>query len=135
MKKIIGFIFIIIFLLSFSSYGQETSQMQQVMTTHDKVMAKMPNLVKLMNALQPKADTTKTGQKYQRAIDDLKASNKSMMTWMKGFGERFTADEMLKDKELTAQKKEWLNEEEEKIGLVSKEINASIQRATKLLKN
>jgi hypothetical protein len=133
MKKIVSFIFIAIGLASFSSYGQETSQMKQVMTAHDEVMAKMPHLVKLINALQPKADTTQIGQKYQDAIDGLKTSNSSMMTWMQGFGKRFTADEMLKGKALSEEKKQWLTQENKKIETLRKEINASMDKAKLLL--
>lgn len=121
------------FLVSFSSYAQESTPMQQVITAHDEIMAKMPNLVKLINALQPKADSTQSGQKYQLAIADLKASNSSMMTWMQGFGERFTADEMLKGKELSDEKKIWIAEENKKIEVLRKEVNSSIKKAEKLL--
>lgn len=37
-----------------------------------------------------------------------------MMNWMQGFGERFTADEMMKGKVLSEEKKIWLHEEEKK---------------------
>lgn len=107
--------------------------MQQVMTAHDEVMTKMPKLVKLINALQPKVDTTQSGQKHQHAIDSLKSSNSSMMKWMQGFGKRFTADEMLKGKALSDEKKEWLAEENKKIEALRKEINASILKAELLL--
>ena len=133
MKRIAYFIGISLFFLFFSSYGQELTPMQQVITAHDEVMAKMPNLVKLINALNPKVDSTKTGQKYQAAIDDLKTSNKSMMTWMQGFGSRFTADEMLKEKALSEEKQQWLAEEKKKIETLRKEITTSIKKANKLL--
>lgn len=133
MKKIIHFIFICLFLVTFSSYGQESTPMQQVMTAHDEVMTKMPKLVKLINALQPKVDTTQSGQKHQHAINSLKSSNSSMMKWMQGFGKRFTADEMLKGKALSDEKKEWLAEENKKIEALRKEINASILKAELLL--
>ena len=103
------------------------------MTAHDEVMAKMPHLVKLINALQPKADSTKTGQKHQDAIDGLKSSNKSMMTWMQGFGNRFTADEMLKGKALSEEKQQWLAEEKKKVEALDKKITSSIKKAEKLL--
>lgn len=133
MKKIILFIFAFLFLVTISSYGQESTTMQQVIAAHDEVMAKMPNLVKLINALQPKVDTTESGQKHQFAIDSLKSSNSSMMKWMQGFGKRFTADEMLKGKALSDEKKEWLAEEKKKIETLRKEINASIYKAELLL--
>ena len=132
-KRIAHFIGIFLFFFFFSGYGQEPTPMQQVITAHDEVMAKMPNLVKLINALHPKVDSTKSGQKYQAAIDDLKTSNKSMMTWMQGFGSRFTADEMLKEKALSKEKQQWLVEEKKKIETLRKEITTSIKNANKLL--
>lgn len=101
--------------------------MADVVTAHDEAMAKMPHLVKLIGKLQPKVDSTNTGQTYQQAIDALKSSNKSMMLWMQGFGERFTADEMMKGKIV------WLAEEEKKIEKLRKEIVSSIEKAEKLL--
>ena len=109
--------------------------MKKIMTAHDEVMEKMPNLVKLINALKPKADTTQAGQKYQLAIDSLKQSNKSMMTWMQGFGSRFTADEMYERKALTEEKQQWLTEEKTKVETLRKEINARIKKAEQLLDN
>jgi len=134
MKKVLLLFCVNFFLLSFSSFGQETTAIQQVITAHDEVMAKMPNLVQLINKLQPKVDSTKTGQKYQSAIDDLKASNSSMMTWMRGFGNRFTADEMLKGKKLSEEKQLWVAEEKKKIQVVCEKIDSSIRKAKELLK-
>jgi len=133
MKNLCTFLLVFTFIFSFSGYAQEPSQMQEVMTTHDEIMAKMPNLVKLIGQLQPKVDSTITGRKYQEAIDQLKASNKSMMTWMQGFGERFTADEMMKEKALSEEKRAWLDEEQEKVKTLRKEINSSIKKAEKLV--
>ncbi|TMM57116.1 hypothetical protein FEE95_11535 [Maribacter algarum] len=118
---------------SLSNYAQEPSRMQEVVDIHDEIMPKMSNLVKLINQLQPKVDSTKTGQKHQQAIKALKASNKSMMTWMQGFGERFTADEMMKGKALNEEKKIWLDEEYKKVKALRKEINSSIKKAEQLL--
>lgn len=126
---------LLVFTFAFSllSHAQEPSKMERLMDSHDEVMAKMPNLVKLVGQLQPKVDDSAKGQEYQEAIAALKASNKSMMTWMQGFGERFTADEMMKGKALTAEKKRWLDEEVIKIKALTKEINTSIKNAEQLL--
>jgi hypothetical protein len=56
-----------------------------------------------------------------------------MMEWMQGFGERFDSDEILKGKPLTDQKKQWLDEEEEKIRALEEQINGSIARARDVL--
>ncbi len=103
------------------------------MATHDEIMEKMPEIVQLVNQLKQNADTSNSSQQHQKAIDDLKASNQAMMTWMQGFGERFTADEMMKNKALTEEKKQWLLEEEEKVNSLRDQINTSIKRAQKLV--
>jgi len=121
------------FAFSFLGYSQEPTKMKQVMDAHDEAMAEMPYLVKLVGQLQPKVDSTKSGQKHQEAIASLKTSNNSMMTWMQGFGERFTADEMMKGKTLTDEKKRWLDEEVIKVKALIEEISASIKNAEKLL--
>jgi len=56
-----------------------------------------------------------------------------MMDWMKDFGDRFNHEEILEGKELTEEKQQWLNEEEEKVKEVKEKINGSIARAEALL--
>lgn len=109
------------------------TQMEQVMAIHDEVMPKMGTLAKYTAELKAKVDTTAMGRKYEVAMKDLQNANTSMMDWMMGFGERFDSDEILNGKELTAQKLEWLNEEEEKVKALREEINTSIARAEELL--
>lgn len=111
------------------------TQMEEVMMVHDEVMPKMGTLSKLVAELKAKVDTTSTGMEYETAMKDLQNSNKLMMDWMMGFGDRFDSDEILNGKELTAQKLEWLDEEQEKVNALKEEINSSIERAEKLLKN
>ncbi len=114
--------------------AEETSQMEEVMIIHDEVMPKMGKLSQLVMALKSKVDTTEVGKNYETAMKDLQESHKSMMTWMRNFGERFDSDEILNGKALTPQKKEWLNEEEEKVKALKEQINSSMERAEKLLK-
>lgn len=109
------------------------TQMEQVMMVHDEVMPKMGTLSKLVAELKAKVDTTEMGKEYEASMKELQAANMSMMDWMKGFGDRFDSDEILNGKELTAQKKEWLNEEEEKVNALKEQINSSIERAESLL--
>ncbi|MEM8999410.1 MAG: hypothetical protein AAGB24_04030 [Bacteroidota bacterium] len=111
----------------------EVPQMERVMAIHDEVMPKMGKLGKLVAKLKPKADTTAIGQQYQTAMTDLQAASRSMMDWMRDFGERFDSDEILNGKELPPQKQEWLAEEEEKVKNLKEQINSSIQRAEELL--
>lgn len=134
MKFTNAILIIFTFVLSYSNYGQEPSKMKQVISHHDEVMNKMPHLVRLVNKLQPLAKAHKEDARYQSAIDSLKKSNKSMAKWMQGFGERFTADEMIKGKKLNSLKMTLLLEEEEKIKALHRNINSSISQAEKLLK-
>lgn len=112
-----------------------TTQMEEVMAIHDEVMPKMGTLAKYTAELKAKVDTTEIGQQYEAAMKDLQNANKSMMDWMMGFGNRFDSDEILNGKELTPQKLEWLNEEEEKVKALREQINASIEKAEQLLHN
>lgn len=114
---------------------EEPTQMENVMAVHDEVMPKMGTLSKLIGELNDIVDSTETGSQYEAAKRDLQASHKSMMEWMQGFGDRFDADEILNGKELSAEKQEWLNEEEEKVNALKKQMNASIEQAEKLLEN
>lgn len=116
-----------------SALAQESSEMQQVMEKHDEVMEKMPELVKLINNLQTVAQNSEDKAKYELAIEDLRGANKSMMNWMVGFGERFDADEMMKGKELTTQKKEWLLEEKIKVVALEEEIDSTMEKSKNLL--
>lgn len=131
MKKC--FFVFLLFMGLLSVIAQETSQMQQVMEKHDQVMDKMPELVRLINSLQTAAQNSEDKAKYELAIEDLKASNTSMQNWMIGFGERFDADEMMKGKELTPQKQEWLKEEQIKILALGKEIDRVMKKTGLLL--
>lgn len=109
------------------------TQMKEVMAIHDEVMPKMGTIGKLVAELKPKVDSTESGIAYEVAMKDLQAAHNSMMDWMKGFGDRFTSDEILNGAELTEEKKMWLNEEEEKVIALKEQINTSIKNAEKLL--
>ena len=54
---------------------------------------------------------------------------------MQGFGNRFDSEEILNGKTLSEEKKQWLNEEEEKVKIVKEKINTSITNAEALLGN
>ena len=109
------------------------TQMKEVMAIHDEVMPKMGTIGKLVAELKSKVDSTESGIAYEVAMKDLQAAHKSMMDWMKGFGDRFTSDEILNGAELTEEKQIWLNEEEEKVIALKEQINTSIKNAEKLL--
>ena len=113
---------------------KETSQMKEVMAIHDEVMPKMSQLGDLVGELNSKEnDSTEIGMKYMEARKELQSAHKSMMDWMQNFGNRFDPDEILNGKELSAQKQEWLDEEEKKVKDLKEEINASIANAKELL--
>lgn len=108
--------------------------MKEVMAIHDVVMPKMSKLGSLVGELNDKEnDSTDLRIQYEQARKDLQAANKSMMDWMQNFGNRFDPDEILNGKELSDQKKQWLDEEEEKVKALQKEINSSIENAKVLL--
>ena len=114
--------------------NHELSKMEQVMAIHDEVMPKMGSIGKLVSELEEKADTTALGKPYLTAKHDLQASHKAMMDWMRGFGDRFDAEEILEGKKLTDQKTVWLDEEEQKVIALKQQINSSIEKASILLK-
>lgn len=110
------------------------TQMKKVMDIHDEVMPKMRLLGQMTQKLQSEADSTTTrGQEALSIIGELKDAYDSMNNWMVGFGDRFTPDEILDGAELSAEKQQWLNEEEEKVKVVRDKINGSLQKAEAFL--
>ena len=106
------------------------TQMKKVMDIHDEVMPKMRLLGQMTQKLQSEADSTTTrGQEALTIIGDLKDAYESMNNWMVEFGDRFTPDEILEGAELSAEKQQWLNEEEEKVKVVRNKINGSLEKA------
>ncbi|MER3375547.1 MAG: hypothetical protein RIM83_12990 [Allomuricauda sp.] len=138
MKKFI-FLSVLVISTTFSSCKEVKkapegpTQMEKVMAIHDEVMPKMGTIGKLVGELKAKVDTTEMGQKYEVAMKDLQEANTAMMDWMKDFGDQFNSDEILNGKELSEEKQEWLDEEEEKVKVVKEKINGSIERAQTLL--
>lgn len=112
----------------------ENNQMKEVMAIHDEVMPKMGTVGKLVSQLKSKIDTTAQGKLYEKAMRDLQDANESMMEWMQDFRDQFDSDEILNGKELSEQKRLWLNVEEEKIKVVKEKIETSIANAEELLK-
>lgn len=148
MRKILSILLCSVLFLSFSckqkqedkattteSAAQTASspQMDKVMAIHDEVMPKMSTIGKLVGELKPKVDSTEMGQQYEVAMEDLQDAHKTMMDWMKGFGDRFNHEEILEGKALSKEKQQWLDEEEEKVKVVKEKINGSIARAEALL--
>ncbi|SHI37573.1 hypothetical protein [Pseudozobellia thermophila] len=134
MKKLFLFAAIAFLCLSSCNEQKEPTQMQNVMAIHDEVMPQMGKLGDLVGELNAKEnDSTELGKKYMKAKKDLQAAHKSMMDWMQNFGNRFDPDEILNGKELSEQKQQWLDEEEEKVKELKREITESIANAEALL--
>ncbi len=112
---------------------ESNTQMEEVMAIHDEVMPKMGTLGKLVGELKPRVDSTETGLAYQKAMTDLQDAHKAMMDWMRDFGNRFNSEEILEGKALSAEKQQWLDEEEEEVKALKEQINGSIARAEALL--
>nr|WP_321415779.1 hypothetical protein [uncultured Allomuricauda sp.] len=138
MRKVFPFLISAVLLLSLSckqenKTTEEQTQMKEVMAIHDEVMPKMGAIGKLVGELKSKVDSTEMGQQYEAAMKDLQQANMAMMDWMKDFGDRFDHEEILNGKELSEEKQQWLDEEEEKVKMVKEKINGSIERAEALL--
>jgi len=112
---------------------QEPTRMEAVLAIHDEVMPRMPEIGRLVARLKPMADSTDAGLPYLKAMTDLQDAHQAMMDWMKGFGDRFDHAEVMEGKELTAQKQEWLVEEEAKVKAMRDQVLESIEAATALL--
>lgn len=113
---------------------KESTQMKEVMAVHDEVMPKMGQLGKLVGELKGmENDSTEMGKQYKEARIELQDAHKAMMDWMQNFGDRFNLDEIMKGAELSEQKQQWLDEEEEKVKALREQINSSIENAQKLM--
>ncbi|MBM1104846.1 hypothetical protein JQC67_01730 [Aurantibacter crassamenti] len=139
MKKNILYILFVISIVTYSckeGKSTETNQMNKVMAIHDEVMPEMGTIAKLVGELKAlENDSTNIDKGYEQARIDLQNAHKSMMDWMKGFGDRFDSDEILNGKTLSTEKQKWLDEEENKVNAVKEQINSSIENAEKLLKS
>jgi len=113
---------------------KEKSQMQEVLAIHDEVMPKMGTIGNLISQIDEALKTTDSTEALLSASQDLKDSHKAMMDWMKGFGERFDSDEILKGKILTEEKQKHLDEEEASVKALRDKMNSSIENAKELLK-
>lgn len=111
----------------------DANKMAEVIAVHDQLMPEMGTLTKLIGELNSKVDSTEIGIKYEAAKKDLQNAHKSMMDWMKGFGDNFDSDEILNGKALSADKQKLLEEERDKIEEIKKRMESSIERAEDLL--
>ena len=137
MKYTFTLISVFLILTSYSCKQEKkdgTNKMAEVMAAHDLLMAKMGTLTKLIGELNDKMDSTETEAEYDAAKKDLQNAHKSMMDWMKGFGDNFDSDEILNGKALSADKQKLLEKEMDKIQEIKKQMESSIEKAEDLLK-
>ena len=113
--------------------SQEGANMKAVIAVHDEVMPKMTDISKLVAELKPIADTAAAGDPHVKAMEDLQAAHKSMMDWMKNFGDNFSYEETMKGKALTPEKQAILEEEVVKVEAMRSQVEASIAQARELL--
>ena len=132
MKRTLSFLSAIVLLFAVIAC-KETKKPNDNSDQMKRVMTKMGVFGKLVKELKSMEDSTAMGLEYKKAREDLQAANKSMMDWMKGFGDRFDSDEILNGKALSKEKQAWLDKEEEKIKKVHRDINSSIDNAEALL--
>lgn len=136
-----GSIFLLLAFTLFSACKEEQKkdekslQMEEIMAIHDEVMPKMGTISGLIKELKSNVDTVENEVKYEMAIEELQDAYSSMMEWMQNFGERFDFDEIKNATNLSERKRQWLNEEEEKVKELRNKINTSIENANKLLKS
>jgi len=140
MKKFFNILAVVLLISSISCKDEKkeaskasNEQMKEVMAIHDEVMPKMSAMGSFVSELSSKEDSTVIGLQYKAARRDLQDAHKAMMDWMQGFGSRFDSDEILNGKELSEQKQNWLDEEEEKVKALREQINSSIENAEKIL--
>ena len=142
----LSFVFLLFFGFFFLSCKQtknsdkselpQQSQMEQVMAIHDEVMPKMGKIGQLRSQIQTQIDSsTARGKEAQQIALELQDAYDSMMSWMSTFGGRFSTDEIMNGGELSVEKQEWLNEEEQKVKVVRDKINGSITKAEDFLKS
>ena len=111
-----------------------SAQMKDVMAIHDEVMPKMSELNAMIVKMEAEVDsTTVRGQEAAAIVLELQDAYKSMMTWMKDFSQGFTTEEIMEGAKLSDQKKELLNQEEEKVRIVREKINGSLEKAKSFL--
>ena len=115
---------------------KEQTQMELVMSIHDEVMPKMGKIGQLRTQIQQQIDSTTTrGKEAQEISLELQDAYDSMMSWMAAFSGRFDSEEISNEVPLSEMKQQWLDEEEEKVKVVSDKINNSIARAESFLKS
>jgi len=115
------------------SSEEHSSKMKEVIAIHDQVMPKMGTLARLARQLNEKMEVEGKNDEMEQAVKDLGDAKTNMMDWMRDFGGKFSADQILKGAEISDDEMKLLLEEEKEIIQVRDQILGSIERAEKLV--
>ncbi|HPF10881.1 MAG TPA: hypothetical protein PKW08_02195 [Flavobacteriaceae bacterium] len=105
------------------------TQMQQVMAVHDELMPKMSTIGELIGKIEANIDSTNVDSVKVKAVTDLKAANRSMMTWMKDFGNAFETDEIMNGAPLSEDKQKTLDAFEKSVNELKAQMDGAIENA------
>ena len=105
------------------------TQMQQVMAVNDELMPKMSTIGELIGKIEANIDSTNVDSVKVKAVTDLKAANRSMMTWMKDFGNAFETDEIMNGAPLSEDKQKTLDAFEKSVNELKAQMDGAIENA------
>lgn len=118
--------------------------MKEVIEVHDLAMAEMGNLMNLKKELSATLDSSTVDSTTLDAMEDLEMAHESMMVWMRGFSDAFTAEQLTKglpDNFETEEEKaeaelalEKLKEQAESVEIMNQKIQSSLEQARQILK-
>jgi hypothetical protein len=114
-----------------SNLSKDNNLISEVMKIHDDVMPKMDKIIKIrteLSELKQQVDSTKNSQGVKNInaqIVNLMKADEAMMNWMRNYQEP-------QDPE-TDRAKKYLKSELKKVTLVTKEMNESIEKGSKML--
>ncbi|MCV9386038.1 hypothetical protein [Reichenbachiella ulvae] len=118
--------------------------MKEVIEVHDVAMAEMGNLISLKKELAATLDSTENDSVKLQAIEDLDIAHESMMVWMRGFSDAFTAEQITKglpdtyeSEEVRAEAEETLidlKEQAESVEEMNQKVQTSLTQARQILK-
>jgi len=113
--------------------AKEPTQMEKVIAVHDEMMPKMGDIGQYINKLEAGLDSTSVDSAKVNAIKELKAANRTMMTWMKDFGQAFTGDEIRNGAELSAEKQKELDKFQKSAEDMKSQMLKALEMAEKAL--
>src|SRR5690625_3329360 len=111
--------------------------LDEVMEVHDEMMPQMGKLSELRQNLEESANEDNVVQ-YKNAAADLEAAHKSMMDWMKNFGEVFPYKEDRLEgmnEEQIKESIELMKEQKAAVNAMKEEMVSSMENAKEILAN